>query len=118
MNKIRKKAIVFSLGLAAAMLSATSVQAQGVLGNLLDNYYEELDQKNSDKGGMLDRSTGSSSISTEDFGASPSGSIVVEDFVSSLGSGILMLMAAGAGYATLKSKKQNETNKKNEENIR
>lgn len=116
MHKIsKKKAVVFSLVLAAAMLSATSVQAQGVLGDLLETYYEELDQQPNNESGMLNRSTGNAGISAEDFGATPIGGITIEDFESPLGSGIFMLLAAGAGYAILKSKKRNEINKSKED---
>lgn len=116
MQEIRKKkAIVFSLGLAAAMLSATSLQAQGILGDLLETYYEESDQQPNNESGMLNRITGNAGISTENFGASPLGGITIEEFETPLSSGIFMLLAAGAGYATLKSKKRNEINKSKEE---
>ena len=40
-NNKKLKAIVLSLGLGAAMLTAPSVKAQGVFGDMLDNYYSE-----------------------------------------------------------------------------
>ena len=45
MNKTRKKKVmVLSLGLMAAMLSSPPAQAQGILGDLLDDYYAEQDK--------------------------------------------------------------------------
>jgi len=41
-NNKKLKTIVFSLGLGAAMLTAPSVKAQGVFGDMLDNYYSEI----------------------------------------------------------------------------
>lgn len=106
--KKKKRTVVFSLVLAAAMLSTPSVQAQGML-NLLGEYYDELDQQANRDGGMMGRGTGSTNIGVEDFGTTPSGSINVEDFGTPIGNGVLVLLAAGAGYAILKRKNESTT---------
>jgi hypothetical protein len=105
----KKKAIVLSFGLATLMLQALPMNAQVINKGLLQNPYKEQ----GDESGMLRRSTNGTNLGIEDFGANE-GDINVEDFGTPLGSGILVLLTAGAGYATLKSKKQNETNKNKE----
>lgn len=113
-NKTRKKTIAFLLGLAMAILPVTSVQAQGILGDLLDEYYAEQDQQNKYGGGVMGRgSSNSHNIGIQDFGATPNGNINVEDFGTPIGSGILILLTAGAGYATLKKKKNESTKTEN-----
>lgn len=105
-NKTRKKTIAFLLGLAMAILSATPVQAQGVLGDLLDEYYAEKDQQSNNSGGVMGRgSSNSHNIGIQDFGATPESNINVEDFGSPLGNEVLVLLAAGVVYATLKKSK-------------
>lgn len=112
MNKTRKKTIVLSILVAVGMLLSANLSAQeqnGRQGGLLG--YEGTAENHSffGRGGSLF----SWVIDEEDFGANE-GEINVEDFGTPLGSGILVLLTAGAGYATLKSKKQNETNKNKE----
>ena len=48
-------------------------------------------------------------INSQEFGSTPTGGIGVEEFGSPLGSGVLFLLAAGAGYATLKRRKNEST---------
>ena len=114
MNKKGLKAIAFSLGLGAAMLLTPSVQAQGVFGNMLDNYYEEQDQAS--RGSLLrgGRSSEGYSIGTEQFGNGTSGAynILTEQFGQNdnegpVGSGLFIMAAAGAAYA-LKKRKMNK----------
>ena len=100
MNKINEKlkAIVLSLGLGVAVLSSTSVQAQGVFGDMLDNYYAEKEAQSSQGGGALlrgseTRSGEGYSISNDDFGSN-----------APLGSGLVILLGAGLGYVALKKK--------------
>jgi len=116
-NKTRMKTIVFSLGLAMAILPATSVQAQGILGDLLDEYYAEKDQQSNYSGGVMGRGTGTVGVELtgQGFGAT-NGDITGQTFGENtpLGSGLFVLLAAGAGYASMKSrKKQNKQNKQN-----
>ena len=107
MNKTRKKKVmVLSLGLMAAMLSSPPAQAQGILGDLLDDYYAEQD-KNKDDGGVMGR--GSSfgyNLNFQDFGSTEV-NINAEDFGSPVGNGVLILLATGIGYATMKKKNTN-----------
>jgi hypothetical protein len=116
-NKTRKKTIAFSLGLAMAILSATSVQAQGILGDLLDEYYAEKDQQSNNSGGVMGRGTVTVGVDRTGQGSGATyGDITGQTFGENtpLGSGLFVLLAAGAGYASMKSrKKQNKQNKQN-----
>ncbi len=108
------KTITLSLGLAAAMLPVTNVSAQGVFGDMLDNYYDELDRGNGRSMLMRESRDGGSgsgfNISTEQFGGSEGGgtggfSIGTEQFGDApLGSGLFIMAAAGAAYAFKKRK--------------
>ena len=101
-NNKKLKAIVLSLGLGAAMLFTPTVQAQGVFGDMLDNYYAEKEVQDSHSGGMLLKGPERSEVST-------SGSnFYNEEFGAPIGSGVLFLLAAGIGYATLKKKEDEQ----------
>lgn len=123
-NKSIMKAIALSLGLAAAMLPVSNVSAQGVFGNLLDNYYEEQDYA---KEGALRRGNSgyNSSLTLQNFGSGEGtfGNLTLQNFGESqdnnitlqnfgeeapLGNGLFFLLATSAGYAALKSKKNNK----------
>ena len=101
-NRRNLKAIVLSLGLGVAMLSSNPAQAQLI--NLLDEYYDEMDAKNSPSSGSLLRGAGDSgtvsgeglTVNTQDFGQVP------------LGSGIAILIGAGLGYVALKKKEDEQ----------
>ena len=96
-KKLTLKAIALSLGLAAATLPA---QAQGVFGDMLDNYYAEKEQPSQGGGALLrgsgDRGTinDGGSFTNGNFGENP----------APLGSGIVILLGAGLGYVALKKK--------------
>ena len=112
MDKTRKKTIVFSILVAMGMLLPVGLFAQeqkGRPGGLLGSEGDVENYSFFGRGGSLF----SWAIDEEDFGATE-GDINVEDFGTPLGSGILVLLTAGAGYSTLKSKKQKE-NYKNKE---
>ena len=94
------KALVLSMGLGVAMLTTTSAQAQVI--NLLDEYYDELDQQSSKNAGAL---LGGNGTRTEVFNE---GTFSNEAFGAPLGSGVLFLLAAGIGYATLKKKEDEQ----------
>jgi len=101
MNKMKLKAIVFSLGLAAGMMLPANASAQGVFGDLLDNYYAEKEQTSQSGGALLsgngDRRGGMGiDVNTQDFGQAP------------LGSGIAILIGAGLGYVALKKKEDEQ----------
>ena len=101
--KINKKlkALALSMGLGVAMLTATSAQAQVI--NLLDEYYDELDQKNSQNAGPLLRGDYSISGNTEE-GISNYG---IGETVP-MGSGLVILLGAGLGYIALKKKEDEQ----------
>ncbi len=111
MNNSKKlKAIVFSLGLAAGMMLPASASAQGVFGDMLDNYYAEKEQTSQSGGALLrgngDRSDGST-LGNEAFGTAGS-QIGNEPFGAPLGGGLGILLAAGMGYAIIQSKKNKQ----------
>lgn len=93
-NNKKKKVLTLSLALAA-MLPATTVSAQGML-NVLDEYYAEQDAAN--QGGMLINTTRDSDPTPISTG------ITHDDFGTPVGSGIAILLLAGAGYAVIKKK--------------
>lgn len=90
------KALVLSMGLGVAMLTATSAQAQVI--NLLDEYYNELDQQSSDNAPLLQRGT------TYTINDNTGGCIQNDGFGAPIGSGIVILIGAGLGYVALKKK--------------
>jgi len=114
------KTIALSLGLAAAMLPVANVSAQGVFGDMLDNYYAEKEAQSSQGGGALlrgseTRSGNSFSISTGGFGSDGSGTgdsgfgigigLLGENPPAPLGSGLFIMAAAGAAYAFSRKRK-------------
>ena len=96
-SKFNLKTIVFSLGLAAGMMLPASASAQGVFGDMLDNYYSE--KESSSNSGPLLRGDYSINDNTD-------GGISNDGFGSNapLGSGIAILIGAGLGYVALKKK--------------
>ena len=99
-SKLNLKTIAFSLGLAAGMMLPASASAQGVFGDMLDNYYAEKEAQSSQGGGALLRGNtrgdinDGGSFTNGNFGENP----------APLGSGIVILLGAGMGYVTLKKK--------------
>ena len=106
MNKSKKKkSFVFSLLVAAGLMLAThlSAQTQDRPGGLFGKQTEEAQK------GLMDR-TGYfaySDITGQGFGAT-NGEITGQTFGQNapLGSGLLVLLAAGAGYSVFKSRKK------------
>ena len=101
-SKLNLKTIVFSLGLAAGMMLPASASAQGVFGDMLDNYYAEKEQTSQSGGALLrgngDRRDGMGiDVNTQDFGQP-----------APLGSGIAILIGAGLGYVALKKKEDEQ----------
>jgi hypothetical protein len=103
-SKLNLKTIAFSLGLAAGMMLPASASAQGVFGDMLDNYYSEKEQSSQSGGALLRGSN------RDQYGSSLNGTLggaTQEDPTNApLGSGIAVLVAAGAGYALLKRKEE------------
>ena len=100
MNKKYLKTIVFSLGLAAGMMLPASASAQGVFGDMLDNYYAEKEQSSQGGGALLRGNRDGVSINEGNSGFTNQG---YGENVP-LGSGIAVLLLAGAGYVALKKK--------------
>jgi len=120
MNRKKLKAFALSMGLGAAMLTAPPVQAQliGQRGEHPDGSSSGHSHKNGlmQRGGSRD---GGSIFGNEAFGAAGStvgneafganGSIIHnEPFGVPLGGGLGILLAAGAGYALIQSKKNKQ----------
>ncbi len=99
-KKLTLKATVLSLGLAAGMMLPANASAQGVFGDMLDNYYAEKEQTSHGGGALLRGSTrgtiseGDGGFTNGNFGENP----------APLGSGIVILLGAGLGYVALKKK--------------
>ena len=117
MNKKRKKkSIAFSLLIATGMLLFANqpVQAQDKPGGLLGYGGDTEDYSFFGRGGALfswaideeDFGLFPCAIDEEDFGANE-GDINVEDFGTPVGNGVLILLATGIGYATMKKKESN-----------
>jgi len=95
------KTIMFSLGLATGMMLPASASAQGVFGDMLDNYYSE--KESSSNSGPLLRvdhtiNDGGNGFSIETFGQND----------APLGSGLVILIGAGLGYVALKKKEDEQ----------
>lgn len=121
-KKKRKKTFVFLFGLAVAMLSTPPVQAQGLLENLLDEYYAEKDQQSNNNGGVMGRgSSGGYNLTNQQFGSDANGGYNLfnqtfgQENEGSLGSGFAIFMVAGAGYAVMKSRKKAKNEQVNKE---
>ena len=107
------KTITLSLGLAALMFQAVTVDAQVINRGLLQNPYKEEGKQN---GALMRSGTGTGTgtgfnINVEGFGGDNGGSggsggfnIGTEQFGAPLGSGLFILAAAGAAYAFKKRK--------------
>lgn len=87
-NKL--KTIVFSLGLVAMTLTANNLNAQDYANRSLFGREGEIANGNRD-------GETSFTVNTQDFGQD-----------APLGSGIVILLAAGAGYAVLKGKEEQQ----------
>lgn len=96
MNK--KKAAILSLGLAAAMLPTLNLDAQ-INRGLLDNPY--LTQEQQHRRGLMNQNRAymemGLTVHTQDFGQEVP-----------MGSGIVVFLAAGVGYAVMKSKEEEQ----------
>ena len=114
------KTITLSLGLAALMFQAVTVDAQVINRGLLQNPYKEQGKQD----GALMRSGSSSTynISTGQFGGNGGSTggnygIIIgtmgedaPDPSAPLGSGLFIMAAAGAAYAFSKKRKNQENN--------
>jgi hypothetical protein len=98
-SKMKKKAIVLSLGLAAMMLLATNLNAQSKSGGLLGRGF----QAEQAEGGLF-RGIGDP-VEISDGGGITNYGIGEE---VPLGSGMAILLAAGLGYVALKKKEDEQ----------
>ena len=113
------KTITFSLGLAALMFQAVTVDAQVINRGLLQNPYKEEGKQN---GALMRRGSGTGTgfnISTGQFGgnggqAGGDYGIIIgtmgQETPAPLGSGLFIMAAAGAAYAFSKKRKNQENN--------
>ncbi len=110
MDKTRKKTIVFSILVAVGMLLPTSLSAQEQQDGRPGGLFGENTSRTSN--GLMNRSesTVGGYFTGQGFGAT-NGNITGQTFgTTPLGSGLIVLLAAGAGYATMKSKKTQKQN--------
>ena len=107
MDKTRKKTIAFSILVAVGMLLPATLSAQdGRPGGLFD------ENTSITSNGLMNRSesTVEGYFTGQGFGAT-NGNITGQTFgTTPLGSGLLVLLATGAGYAAMKSKKTQKQN--------
>lgn len=102
-------AFLFSFLMAMCVLLCANVSAQsqerpgGLFGSL----------SNTSSSGMMNRSNDvvGSNLNSQGFGATE-GNITGQTFGAPLGSGLFVLLAAGVGYATLKAKKKQQQDRK------
>lgn len=127
MNKKRKQArtlalLMLAIGLASpptavaqnygdgGLLGRGDTRSEGSAGVLNQGF-------GGTQGGFLNQGFGGTSggLGNQGFGSETHGGITNQGFQVPLGSGLLVLAAAGAGYATIKkrNKKQNKQNKQN-----
>ena len=118
-GKKKTKALVMALSMAVVGLLPTVAVAQGggLFGRGDDAYNQGLPNRGTASGyGMLDRGgSGNYSLSNQQFGSGTNGGYELTNQTfgeTPLGSGLLVMLAAGAGYATIKSKKK-KNNKSN-----
>ena len=114
------KTVAFALGLAAMMVPATTLNAQGRPGGLFGSQNAPTEKNG---GSMLMRDGATSGITSgigfnigvEQFGGENGGgqggfNIGTEQFGAPLGSGLFIMAAAGAAYAYSKKRKKQENN--------
>ena len=114
-NGKKPRDIVLSLVLAAAMLPTSTIFAQGMLNLLDDEYYEQIELEAPNRRGLLNGGpTGGYSLYNQQFGSDENGGYELynQTFGQEVpsGSGLLILTAAGAGYA-LRKRKNNKNQK-------
>ena len=114
MDKTRKKTIVLSILVALGMLLPASLSAQEQKGGRYGGLFGENAPEASN--GLMNRSesTVGGNFTGQGFGAT-NGNITGQTFGAPLGSGLFVLLAAGAGYATMKSKKTQKQNQNRKE---
>ena len=109
MDKTRKKTIVLSVLVTAGLLLSSSLSAQEQQGGRHGGLFG--DNTPSTSNGLMNRSgsTVGGNFTGQGFGAT-NGNITGQTFGVPLSGGLFVLLAAGAGYATLKSRKKQNQN--------
>ena len=99
-----------SLMMATGMLLSNDLPAQELNGRPGGLFGENSPSASN---GLMDRSSGTAGgyFSGQGFGATGA-ELTGQTFGAPLGSGLFVMLAAGAGYATLKSKKKQHQNRK------
>lgn len=124
MNKTRKKSnhLVLALVVAAGLLLPVGASAQGGVfgrGDTGGGNRSEVEATGmlnqgfgSSQGGLYNQVYGGASggLYNQVYGGT-SGGLTNQGFGAPLGSGVLFMLAAGAGYATIKTRKRNKKNK-------
>ena len=107
-NKRKKKNLAFSLLVAMGMLLPFHLPAQEQNGRPGGLFGEAVPTESD---GMMRRNEGSAGYFTgQGFGAT-SGNITGQTFGAPLSSGLLVMLVAGAGYATIKSREKHQNRK-------
>lgn len=110
-NKKKKKTLVFSFLVAAGMLLSSNLSAQEQNGRPGGLFGEAVPTESN---GLMDRSEVSAGgyFTGQGFGAT-NGNITGQTFGDNapLGGGLFVLLAAGAGYSTIKSRKKHQNRK-------
>ena len=103
-NMKKKKALVFSLLLATGMLLPSSLPAQEQNGRPGGLFGEAI---STESNGLMGRSesTAGGYFTGQGFGATGA-EITGQTFGAPLGGGLFVMLAAGAGYVTIKSRKK------------
>ena len=109
MDKTRKKTIVFSILVVVGMLLSASLSAQEQQSGRHGGLFGENTPSTSN--GLMNRSesTVGGNFTGQGFGAT-NGNITGQTFGTPLEGGLFVLLAAGAGYAIMKSKKTQKQN--------
>ena len=109
--KLKKKR-AFMVLLAALVLLPQVLLAQGGVfgrGNVSDGTYYDHHRNGTPQFGLFQQTLGNGNYNNQGFGDGTS-PINNETFGTPVGGGLLILTAAGACYATLKSRKRKNTN--------
>ena len=100
------------LAIAAVLLSSANMSAQEQHGRQGGLFGENTSNTSN---GLMDRNRGTigGDLNGQTFGfGATNGNITGQTFGAPLGSGLFVLLATGAGYATLKTKKTQKQNRK------
>ena len=124
-TKKRRKAVALSLAMAAALSLPLGALGQGLFGEAGDSGGDQGLLRRGDRGsteGIFTHQTfGNDYEGTfmhQTFGINHEGNFTHQTFGNDtpIGSGLLILLSAGIGYAAMKRKKQDKKNQQNKRN--